>query len=219
MKRMLYPFAILTSAVAAHAATIGFDSLPTGSKGDPSLANSYGLGQVSFSYAVLLPDSDPESGDSIEGTTRWRSDTSSGIPQVSIGNPLDFGHGSAPSGTRALNGLDQPVLLYFEGQSLVSFRATLDRSARSGNASAFQDVLFLNDRGGVVQSQSVDFTKPLNSIQASGLVDVSMVMLPAGKFYDNVTFATVPEPGTVALSILGGVGVVLREWRRKRTRR
>ena len=215
MKTSIAFSAFLAGAMLSMAAaTLGFDSLPAGSNADPALANSYGLGQVSFSYASFGPSLDPATGDAAPGTEHWGTDFSAGIPAVSVANPILFGRGSAPSGVNALNALDQPVLLYFNGSSLQSFKATLDRSTRTGNASPFQEVLYLNDAGTVVKSQTIDTSKSLATFQAPALEGVSMVVLPGGKFYDNLAIVTIPEPGTLALLATAGGLLVVKSRRR-----
>lgn len=210
MRTLIISAALVLSAVASRAATIGFDVLPAGSSANPSLANAYAAGQASFSYAVFAPDIDPSTGDPLPATSRWRADTTAGTPGVPVGNPLLFGRGTAPSGANALNVLDQPVLVTFGGLPLLSFGAILDRGSLTGNASPIQDILYLDERGSIVKSQPVDFSRSLNSFQASSLNGVSSVLLPAGKFYDDLTFVAVPEPSSLAigtLAILGLAGI------------
>lgn len=209
--------AILAASTAASAAsyTISFDTLQAGANAslDPvAIANG-----VTFASGQLNPDLDADGyeildayGQLIPGLTHWDA-----IPGVAltVANPTSYAHGSAPSGTLALNALwDQTLIQFSQPTQLTGFSFKLDSSSY-GDLFAAQ-VLFLDAHGKTVLT-SQDFTgSGTTSFSASfAPTTVSAILLPSTtKFYDDVTVSAVPEASTWGL-MAGGLavlGVVVR---------
>ena len=200
-------------SISAHANySFNFDGVDSGTSANDNAVNPYA--GVSFQSAYLAADLDMNgfeildrnTNEPIPGFTHWEAYTDS---DIRVNNPLDFNHGVAPSGTNALNGLNEQIFIKFDtAQNLNSFSAQLDNSLYGIYNASYTFV----DRAGKVLS-SVDFDSVDNkgSIIASGPVfGVQGVILSSGKFYDNVNIinaAPVPEPETYAM-LLVGLGLV-----------
>lgn len=198
---------------AAHAqitADLTFDGVPSG-----SLASSFATPQLSFHQAVFTPSFD-EWGDPIAGSEHWAIDVASdALFPLTVEDPLLYGRGPAPSGTNALQALWQPVLLTFDRPYfLQSFQVTLDGDAFGG----WEELGFLQGNA-LIASISVDQSVPGLTVMASGLQDVTAVLLPAGAFYDNVSVTLVPVPEPSTYGIVGaGILLALVGLRRARLR-
>lgn len=207
--------AALTSAHASI--LLGFDGLGAG-----SAANSAAPANAQFTHAVFDYDYDATTGDPLPGTLRWRTDATA--PEVIVEDPSTYGRGAAPSPNNALNALWQPVLLTFQHPfDLVSFGATLDNDTYGddGTQPGFDDIAvrFLDLNGAILSSIPVNQTQPGFQVSAGGIAGVAAIVLPGGAFYDNLTWAPVPEPsqwaGIAGLGLLG-----FTAWRRQaRTQR
>jgi len=187
-----------------------FDGVVPGTEANLAIGSAVGL--VSFANTVYEPRLDGN-GDPIPGSERWIPDSDPATPPVVVDDPSTYSYGSAPSGTNALNGLWQPILLQFANPvRLVAFSVTLDNSTK-GNLSLVP-LLFLDTIGTVLQSIDIDQTVS-SLIVTAGPVSgpVSSVLLPSGAFYDNIGF-TVPEPATWAL-LAGGLALLIGVARRR----
>jgi hypothetical protein len=204
--------AALGLAPAQASVLLGFDGVAPG-----TAANTFAPANLTFQHAVLDFAYDVVTGDPIPGTEQWRPDPTA--PEVIVENPAAYGRGAAPSPANALNALGQPVLMQFSGAfDLVSFGVTLDNDAfgDNGNLPGFEDVAirFLDLSGAIVGSIPVDQTQPGFQVLGGPVSGVRGILLPAGAFYDNLTWSPVPEPGAWAIVAgLGGLAFAL--YRRK----
>jgi hypothetical protein len=103
------------------------------------------------------------------------------------------------------------VLLGFNHPiNLISFAVTLDNDpfGVDGTQPGFEDVavVFLDAQGFPLAAIRVNQTQPGFQASRGPLDGVAGVVLPAGAFYDNLSWAPVPEPGSWAL--VAGVGVL-----------
>ena len=216
MKRTLL-FGLATSALglaSAHGSVLlGFDGVPAG-----TLANTFAPPNAQFAHAVLDFDYDTVTGDPIPGTEKWRPDPAA--PDVVVEDPSAYGRGPAPSPSNALNALWQPVLLSFNGSfDLVRFGVTLDNDSlgADGNLPGNEDIAvrFLDANGAILSSIPVDQTQPGLVVKGGAVAGIAAILLPAGAFYDNLTWSPVPEPG--AWAWVAGIGAVgFAAWRRRR---
>jgi hypothetical protein len=195
----------------AETVTINFDNVAAGASANSALPLNAGF---AFYNAVFTPDVDAY-GDAIIGSEKWRIDTDPSTPAVDVVNTVAQGYGAAPSGTNALNGLWQPVLVHFDhATDLNGFSVTLDNSAY-GNLSPSQ-LLFLDAGGNTLAQIILDQTQP-GAIGAlnSTLFGVQDIVLASGALYDNVTVSSVPLPAAAWLmfSALGGLGTIARRKR------
>ncbi len=203
-------WAALTSAQAS--VLLGFDGLVAGSS-----ANSAAPGNAQFTHAVFDFDYDAATGDPLPGTQRWRTDATA--PEVIVEDPSTYGRGDAPSPSNALNALWQPVLLTFQHPlDLVAFGVTLDNDTYGddGTLPGFDDIAvrFLDLNGVILGSIPVNQTQPGFQISAGAMAGVAAIVLPGGAFYDNLTWAPVPEPGQWAG--IAGLGLLgFTAWRRQ----
>lgn len=189
----------LTSS-AAHAYTISFDGQAGGSaaNGD-AIATANG---VTFASGMLedIYDNDWN----IVGE-RWVADPSVGA--LVVDTPAALGWGTTPSAANALDARFDQVLMQFAAPlQLASFSFAADNSAYG--FPGYMQLEFL-DANGVKIATSASFiqagtTSFVADFSVSPLT-VSGVLLPAGKFYDDltVTVSAVPEPGTTALLVSG----------------
>ena len=181
------PLALLATALAgalpARATLFTFDSVVSGTD-----ANSLSQAGVTFQPGIFTPDTD-SFGSDIPGTEKWRVDGTA--PAVTVDNPNLFGRGNAPSPNNALNALFQPVLVLFPTSTDVTgFTATLDHDTFGD---AHLTVNFYDTNDNLLSSLPLDQTVPGFTFTSGALNGLSKVVLPAGAFYDNVSFTAVPE--------------------------
>lgn len=203
----------LFSAVPASAAvvSINFDNLAAG-----ATATSAAPSGITFYQAHFVNDLDTF-GDEIPNTQKYQIDAeNNALYPVRVGNPTLNGYGAAPSGTNALNALDQAVLMHFDtAQNLDSFSVTLDNST-FGNLS--QSALYFLDASKAIIGQ-IDFDQTVMGLivnLGTPLTGVQEILLSSGAFYDNISFsntsvAPVPLPAAFpllisALTMLGVFG-------------
>jgi MYXO-CTERM domain-containing protein len=206
--------AALALAASASAATFStdFDSLPTG-----SAASLFENGEFSFHNGFYAPTTD-SFGDAIPGSDQWQIDTASdaSFPLLVV-DPSTLGFGAAPSGSNALNGADQTVLIVFNQLvDITGFSVTLDNST-FGDLSA-RSIDFVN--GSTVQfSANTDQTVPGLVVNVASVSGVRSIVLPTTAYYDNLSFtataSTIPEPSTCA-ALAGLAGLALATTRRRR---
>ena len=131
-------------------------------------------------------------------------------------NPTLYGRGNAPSPTNALNGLDQEILVQFnQAYDLSSFGFTLENSSFGV---PFAAVSFVSGASTVL-TVGLDQTVSGFVFSQGAVSGVTGVVLPGGKFYDNVTVsgnaAAVPEPSTWA-ALVGVAALGAAALRRRR---
>lgn len=208
LRATLAATAIALASASAHAVgidtTLSFDAVASGTEANLAIGSASSL--VRFDNAKLFDDLDVN-GDPIPGQTHWGIDTDY-TEAVTIANPIDFGRNLAPSGINALNTAYGPVLMSFSTPlTLSSFSFTLENTTY-GMPSA--DILFLDAMGHVVQTFSFQQDLSGAHFQVDDIAaDISAIVLPSGKFVDDVHVATsaVPEPSSVALAVLGLVTI------------
>ncbi|MES2825106.1 MAG: VPLPA-CTERM sorting domain-containing protein [Pseudomonadota bacterium] len=203
----------LFATVPASAAVVGinFDNVPTG-----ATATSAAPSGIAFYQAHYVNDLDAF-GDEIPNTQKFQIDAeNNALYPVTVGNPTVNGYGAAPSGSNALNALDQAVLMRFDtAQNLDSFSVTLDNST-FGNLS--QSALYFLDASKTIIGQ-IDFDQTVMGLIVNlntPLTGVQEILLSSGAFYDDISFsnttvAPVPLPAAFpllisALTMLGVFG-------------
>ena len=191
---------LFAAASQAQSISITFDTLSSGTP-----ANLAAPTGVSFGEATWSPDVDGD-GDVIAGTERWR--LFEGSSPILVRNPLFYDRGSAPSGLVALDGVFQPTLIRFSSpQMLAQFSVTLDKDTY-GDPSAAIEFYRVGAAGNTLLASipanqaSPGFTSAL----AAPVSGVDMVLLPSGALYDNIQYSSIPEPSSVALSLVGLAG-------------
>ncbi|RZK99132.1 MAG: PEP-CTERM sorting domain-containing protein [Rubrivivax sp.] len=198
--------AITLASASTHAAvaidtTFSFDDVASGTNANLAIGSLSSL--VRFDNAKLFDDLDVN-GDPISGQFHWGIDTDDTLAAVTVSNPIDHWRNAAPSGINALNTADGPVLLSFNAPLTLShFGFTLENTTY-GMPSA--DILFLDATGHVVQTFSFQQDLSGATFQISSIApNISAIVLPSGKFVDDVHIATsaVPEPSGVVLALLG----------------
>ncbi|GAO37320.1 hypothetical protein SCT_2741 [Sulfuricella sp. T08] len=196
LRQALLVTALCASTFAASAAnaayTINFDNLSEG-----SLANADAIAQangVTFASGQLTDIIDPVTFDVIG--QHWLAD-----PTWSIyaNNPASTGWGMAPSGTQALDGrYDQVLMQFAKPTQLTHFSVAMDNSSYGFPANV--NLLFLDANGQTVRSdsfqQNITTSFDVNFLAPT---TVSAVLLPSGKFYDNIAVTAVPVPAAWAL--------------------
>ena len=209
---MLCAAAILTGS-AATAGVYSFDVPPP--SGNAGLANSYASDGTTFAFAIYAPLVD-SLGSDIPGTDRWQIDTGSGA--VTVEKPADYGRSA--TGETSLNALFQPVFVLFPASSTITaFSGKLETSTISGNVNPVQSILFFNAQDQQVGSLPVDLSVANGTFSATGLLGVTKVLLPAGKFYRQLGSTTVSSavPEVDARSLVAGALLVgAFAWRRTR---
>lgn len=194
LQQTLLTAAMCASTFAASAATytINFDNLTDGAMANAdTVAQAHG---VTFASGQLTDIVDPVSFDVIG--QHWLAD-----PAYSIyaSNPSSIGWGTAPSGSIALDGRYDQVLVQFAAPvKLTHFSVAMDNSSFGFPANV--DLLFLDSNGQIVRSDSFQ-QNITSSFDANFLAPttVSAVLLPSGKFYDNIAVTAVPVPAAWAL--------------------
>ena len=216
-RRTLSAFILCASVFGASAAQasyyFNFDGVTAGTTANAAIGTAFP--NVSFANAVFAPNLDIYGSD-IPGTEHWQVDADPTTPAVIVENPLSYSRGAAPSGTNALNALWQPVLMQFSTPiNLSSFAATQENSSFGLLAPAH--LLFLDSAGAVLKDVAFDQTIPGFTITTGAFSgNVSSIVLPSGKFYDNmnVNVSAVPIP---AAWVLLSSGLMFLGYKRKRT--
>jgi hypothetical protein len=189
---------VASLALAASASAVTFSTDFDGQAAG-SLASLFANGDFSFHNGSYLPLTDGF-GDNIAGSEQWQIDAASDASfSLQVLNTFDAGYGVAPSGTNALNGRDQTVLIVFnEVVDITGFTVTLDNSSLGDLSSRSID--FVN--GATVQfSQATDQTNPGLVVNVASVSGVRAIVLPTTAFYDNLGFTyttAIPEPATYA---------------------
>lgn len=192
-------------------ASFSFDSVSSG-----SLASLFNTSLVTFHNAKFAPTLDGF-GDPVPGTEHWQIDTASDTAfPLKVENPSLYGRGSAPSPANALNGLDQEILVQFDrAYDLSSFGFTMENSSFGV---PFAAVSFVSGASTVL-TVGLDQTVSGFVFSQGAVSGVTGVVLPGGKFYDNVTVtgnaAAVPEPSTWA-ALVGVAALGAAALRRRR---
>jgi hypothetical protein len=142
----------------------------------------------------------------------WVADASASAVQV--GSPSAAGYGADIDGT-ALNVVDSPVLLTFNGAvNISSFAIQLDNS-EFGNAFDV-NIEFFDPSDTLIWSIPVRQSLSGFSLNETlSLTNVSKVVLPTAAYYDNLNMglAAVPEPSKAMLLGLGALSVFMRRRR------
>jgi hypothetical protein len=209
MKRLTY---LLAGAALASSAAFA-DVIDFGGFAGQNANNAAPAG-VSFDYSALVQNVDGN-GDVIPGSFSWQIDA--GAPPVTVQLPAPRGHGNGPAG---LDAVDQTVLLTFSiPQNLVDFSGILDHGPLPGKGSGVgggipdHELVFLDANNKVISTQSVDFTVPGNNFHAGPVNGVKSIVLPSDRYYEKLTFTSVPEvngSALVGMLILGGAFVARR---------
>jgi hypothetical protein len=193
---------------SAYSCSLNFDSVASG-----SLANASGTGAaacgITFSEGVLVADLDVNGDPIVDAfglpipgpNSHWATDPAGG--PVVVTDPSTIGRGTAPSGSNALNAVNQQVLMSFAAPiDHAQFSVTLDKSTLGDPLNLF---LFLDGTGHVSQASS--FLQDQAGATLTFYADaVAGILLPANKLYDNLTVSAVPLPAALPL-LLSGLGV------------
>ncbi|MDE2402962.1 MAG: hypothetical protein KGL90_14985 [Burkholderiales bacterium] len=196
--------ALAAIGTAAHASVaidtvLNFDAVASGTNANSAIGTLSSL--IRFDNAVRVQDLDLN-GDPIADQFHWEVDTDTTIPAVTVDNPIDFWRNAAPSGLNALNAAYGPVLMEFSSPlTLTHFSFTLENTPYG---QPFADVLFLDNTGHVLQTLTFAQDQSGATVTAMSLPSsVSSIVLPAGKFVDDIHVSAVPEPQSAVLALLG----------------
>jgi hypothetical protein len=206
--RILLAAAAMAISVSswADSFTLDFDSLAAGSNANADLvAQANGLSFAS-SYVDDIVDADFN----VLGQ-HWLAyndavDHQGVDPAIFVREPSPLGWGIAPSGSNALDARFDQVMLHFAAPTqLTSVSFDLAQGGYAGNLGA--STLLLLDANGVQIGQSYAFNQSTDSglaLNFANPVLVSAILLPSGKFYDNISVTTaVPEPESWAMLAVG----------------
>ncbi len=142
----------------------------------------------------------------------WVVDATAGA--VQLGDPSVAGYGTAIDGL-ALNAVDSPVLLTFNGAvNISSFAIQLDNSSL-GNLFG-TNIEFFDSADNLVWSIPVNQSVSGFSVNDTlAIANVSKVVLPTAGYYDNMSMglAAAPEPSKTMLLGLGALSVFMRRRR------
>lgn len=208
MKHHILAAGLAAAALASSASAASF-STNFEPAGADTLAALFANADFGFHNAYFSPLQD-EFGDDIAGSDQWQIDTDSDTAfPLHVIATADAGYGAAPSGSYALNVVDQSVLIVFNQLvDITSFSVTLDNST-FGNLFA-TNIDFVNGAT-VLQTVGVDQTVPGLVVNVGAVSGVRAIALPSAAYYDNLsinyTASAIPEPSTfgalAGLAVLG----------------
>lgn len=209
--------AALALAASASAASFSTNFEPAGADTAVSLFANADLSFHNGFFGALQD----EFGDDIPGSDQWQIDVASDTNYpLQVISTLDMGYGAAPSGSYALNVVDQSVLIVFNQLvDITGFSVTLDNSTY-GNLFA-SNIDFVNGST-VLHTVGTDQTMPGLVVSIGETISgVRAIALPTAAYYDdlviNYTVSAIPEPSSFAA--LAGVGALgLAALRRRRAR-
>lgn len=216
MKSSLKLAALLLSVAAAGLARADTFNLDFDTATGATDASAFAPSIFSFHNATFAPDLDGF-GDPVVGSDHWQIDTASDTSSpVQVDSTSANGWGAAPSGSFALDGRPQSILIQFDQTyNLDAFSVALDNSTFGNLGTVTIDFL---SGSSIIGHINLDQTQnPGQMPGISGLTNVTGFVLPSGAFYDNlsVSVTAVPEPSTWAL-IFGAVGLGFAVVRRRR---
>jgi hypothetical protein len=201
--------ALSAAALLGAAATSQAQSFSLNFDGPGDFADDFAPIFLTIGFGQFVPTLD-SFGDPIPGSDHWEIDPLGG--DVPVIDPSTVGYGTAPSPGKALDARDGPVLLVFDTPlAFDSFSAALDNST-FGNLSG-TDVQFFDVSNSLLFSAPVDQSTPGFVVNVGAIGAVKSVLLPPTAFYDDITFAAVPEPSLAALL---GLSVPFFAMRRRR---
>ncbi|MEO8151966.1 MAG: PEP-CTERM sorting domain-containing protein [Rhizobacter sp.] len=205
----------LLAAGHANAYVINFDGIASGAAASSdAVAQANG---VTFAGGSFVPDRDADGydildgyGQPITGLQHWELDATAST--ITVGSPQLHLSGNAPSGPNALDAFFQPTLLTFAAPLLLSsFSVEMDHSSFGFPGSVAIEFLGLDGKAlsSLSYTQAGTFSE---SLSFSAPLAIKSIVLPSGKYYDNISIAAVPEPATWALTLagLGVLGLVRR---------
>jgi hypothetical protein len=202
---------ISVRAALAAAALLGFtagaravESFHLNFDGPGSTADDFAPAGLSIGYGQFVPFLDGD-GDAIAGSEHWQIDPTWGA--VPVIDPSLVGWGAAPSGSKALDARDGPVLFVFDVPfNLTYFSAVLDQSSLGEFSGA--DVLFFDVNNVLLGSIGGNQSTPGFLFEGVNLGMVKTMLLPPTAFYDNI--AAVPEASTLWWAASLGAAMLLR---------
>jgi hypothetical protein len=158
-----------------------FDNVVSGS--NANLTITAGAPVSGFASGQFIPRED-EWGDPIPGSEYWTA-YPAGEERINVADAAPFGRGSS----NKLNALfDQVLVQLAQPTTLTGFSFTLDNSTY-GNLGT-QYLLFLDAAGAVIAQQGFEQNQNGVTVGYAGLLsNVSAVLLPAGKMYDDLNLS------------------------------